>query len=123
MCTLMLAIKPEYLQRILDGTKKYEFRKRIPKEKVSKLVFYCTAPTQKIVAWADVLGVISAPPAEIWERTSEVAGISAEKYNEYFEGCERAYAYRLGNVCRFDAPKSLREFGLTAPPQSFAYVG
>lgn len=39
MCTLVLSIKPEYLQRILDGTKKYEFRKRIPKEKVSKLVF------------------------------------------------------------------------------------
>lgn len=123
MCTLVLSIKPEYLQRILDGTKKYEFRKRIPKEKVSKLVFYCTAPTQQIVAWANVLDIISASPAEIWKQTSEVAGISAEKYNEYFEGCERAYAYRLGNVCQYDAPKSLEDFDLTAPPQSFVYVG
>ncbi len=118
----MLSIKPEYLQRILNGTKEYEFRMTIPKEDVSKIVFYCTAPTRKVIAWADVLGVISASPAKIWKRTCTSAGISAEKFNEYFDGCQCAYAYRLGNVHRYKPPKSLEDFGLTAPPQSFAYV-
>ena len=122
MRTVILSIKPEYLQRILDGTKKFEFRRTVPKKEVSKIVFYCTAPTKKVVAWADVLGIISAPPAKMWKRTSTAAGISAEKFNEYFEGCECAYAYQLGKVHRYRTPKSLEDFGLTAPPQSFAYV-
>ena len=122
MRTVMLSIKPEYLQRILDGTKRFEFRRTIPKEDVSKIVFYCTAPTKMVVAWADVLGIIAASPAKIWKRTSTAAGISVEKFNEYFEGCECAYAYQLGKVHRYRTPKSLKDFGLAAPPQSFAYV-
>ncbi len=122
MRTVILSIKPEYLQRILDGTKRFEFRRTIPKEEVSKIVFYCTAPTKMVVAWADVLRIISAPPAKMWKRTSMAAGISVEKFDEYFEGCECAYAYQLGKVHRYRTAKSLKDFDLAAPPQSFAYV-
>ena len=122
MRTVMLSIKPEYLQRILNGTKKFEFRRTIPRENVSKIVFYCTAPTKKVVAWAEVSKIISGSPAKMWKRTRTAAGISAENFDEYFENCECAYAYQLGKVHRYRMPKSLEDFGLTAPPQSFAYV-
>ena len=36
MSTILLSIKPEYAKKIIDGTKKYEFRKRLAKHPVTK---------------------------------------------------------------------------------------
>lgn len=67
MCTTMLSIKPEYIRRILKGTKKYEFRKIISRKEVSRIVLYCKIPTKKVVGWVDVLGVISGSPKNAWK--------------------------------------------------------
>ena len=39
MATILLSIKPEYVERIFNGSKKYEFRKHLPQEKVDKINF------------------------------------------------------------------------------------
>jgi len=48
--TVLLSIKPEFADKIFDGTKKYEFRRRIfKKEGVKKVIVYVTSPVQKII--------------------------------------------------------------------------
>ena len=37
MATILLSIKPEYVERIFNGSKKYEFRKYLTQEKVEKI--------------------------------------------------------------------------------------
>lgn len=118
----MLSIHPEYMERILDGTKQFEFRKRIPKEKVCRIVFYVTAPEHKVVGFAEVLDTITDTPDNIWEQTHPHGGISREKYDRYFDGCEKAHAHCLGEVTRFTSPRHLEEFGQTTAPQSFVYL-
>ena len=122
MKALLLPIKPEYVERILCGTKKYEYRKRLAKEKTDVIYIYSTAPEMKVVASVEVLGSISASPTALWEQTKKVAGISRAKYREYFRGCKTAHAYKLGAVRVFSKVKTLSEFGINAAPQSFAYV-
>ena len=122
MKAILLAIKPEYVERILAGTKKYEYRKRLARNKSSILLVYSTSPIMKIVARVEIRGTISAAPSTLWEQTKSNAGISRKKYREYFHGCKTAYAYELGKVERFNPPHDLSDYNIMIAPQSFSYV-
>ena len=122
MCTILLSIKPEYTNRILEGSKKFEFRRSIAKRKVDRILIYSTAPEMKVVAMVEVLGVEQDSPKNLWQKTHANAGISRPKFMDYFANRSVAYAYRLGALQKFDEPKTLAEYGITAAPQSFMYV-
>ena len=122
MKDIILSIKPEYVQKIIDGTKKYEYRRRIAKENIRYIYIYSTYPVMKVVAKVEVTRVLSASPSSLWEKTKSMAGISREKYREYFKGCKIAYAYELKKVIAFDEPKELAEYNVTFVPQSFVYL-
>lgn len=119
---ILLSINPEYVERILAGSKKYEFRKRLANRTVDKILIYSTAPIMKVVGEVQIVETMSASPTALWECTKKSAGISRDKYRKYFKGCKVAYAYRLGQVVRYNPPKELSEFNISLPPQSFMYL-
>ena len=122
MSEILLSIKPEYVERILQKKKTYEFRKRLPACNVDVIHIYCTYPVMKVVAKVRVTEVLKASPTSLWEKTKHCAGISRSNYRQYFRGCKIAYAFSLGELTVFDSPKDINEYGLSAPPQSFVYV-
>lgn len=122
MRTILLSIKPEYSSRIFEGTKKYEFRKHLAKKKVNKIIVYSSYPEQHIIGEVEVIDMLSLKPTPLWEATKNKAGISRAKFRAYFKGCENAYAYKLGKFKKYDKPKTLFEFGIKHPPQSFLYI-
>ncbi|MBD9047440.1 MAG: ASCH domain-containing protein [Ruminococcus sp.] len=122
MSTILLSIKPEYSSRIFKGTKKYEFRKHLAKKNVNKIIVYSSYPEQRIIGEVEVIDILSLKPTPLWEATKNEAGISRAKFRAYFKGCENAYAYKLGKFKKYDTPKTLIEFGIKHPPQSFLYI-
>lgn len=122
MSKIILAIKPEYVNRILKEEKRFEFRKRIPKLPVDTLFVYCTHPVMKVVASVEVLGIISGSPTAVWEQTKHAAGISRTHYRNYFHRSAVAYAFSLGEVKQFDEPVDITFYGLESAPQSFVYL-
>ena len=122
MKALILPIKPVYANRIINGTKKFEFRRRLAKRHIEKIFIYCTFPSKKIVASVKVLNKISDTPSALWIKTKHSAGISKVEYNKYFSGCKIANAYELGEVEIFSNHMDLTDFGISATPQSYIYV-
>lgn len=122
MCTILLSIKPEYTNRILVGTKKFEFRRNVAKRHVDRILIYSTFPEMKVVASVAVLGVLKETPQNLWKKTKDFSGISHDKYMEYFSKKEFAYAYQLGEVKKFKKAKDLSEYGISVAPQSFVYI-
>lgn len=122
MCKILLSINPEYSSKILNGTKKFEYRRQIAKKIVDEIIIYSTSPEMKIVGSVKVMGVIKGTPAELWEKTEKYAGICRENYFSYFEGKETAYAYKLDDVNLFSPPKSLEDYNIKTAPQSFIYL-
>lgn len=122
MPAMLLSIKPEYAKAILEGKKKYEFRKRKCKASVSKIIFYSTAPESRVVGEAKIEDIIEGDPSEIWEQTKDAAGIAKDKYCKYYHGYNKAVAYKLKNVIIYDPPKELSDYGVDHVPQSFIYV-
>lgn len=122
MSKILLAIKPEYVARIFNQTKLYEFRKKIPQKPVNTVVVYATEPEHSIVGEFEVKEVLTMKPTPLWEMTKDSAGITRAKYRQYFHGCKMAYAYRIGTIILYEKPKSFEELGIKQPPQSFVYL-
>ena len=122
MCTILLSINPEYSERILQGVKKYEYRRQIAKKNVDEILIYSTTPEMKVVGSVEVTGVLAKSPETLWNETKSEAGICREKFFQYFNGKEIAYAYQLGAVCQFNPPKTLSDYQIITAPQSFMYL-
>ncbi len=122
MKRILLSINPEHVENILNGTKKYEFRKVKCKKAVNEIVIYSTAPVMKVVASVSVKKVIEGEPEKVWDITKDGAGIEKSHFDKYYEKSSCAVAYKLGKVKKFDVPVSLEEYGITRPPQSFMYL-
>lgn len=121
--TLLISIKPELVERIVCGEKKYEYRKSFPPITVKKLVIYSTFPVQKVVAVAEVLAMRENTPWAIWEGTKDGAGVSEEMYYEYFSGRPKAFAFKLGKIDVITPPVNLKDVDKTlSPPQSYTIL-
>lgn len=120
--TALFSIRPEYVEKIFNGIKKFEYRKQPNRIPISKILIYETAPIMKIVGEAEVEKVLVDTPEVIWEKTKEYSGISKEFYFQYYRGRYAAVAYQLKNVIKYDIPKELSDFGIKRAPQSFCYL-
>ena len=118
----LFSIRPEYVEQIFNGTKKFEYRKQTSRFPISKILIYETTPIMKIVGEAEVEEVLVDTPEMIWEKTKEYSGINKKFYDQYFRKRDTAVAYHLKNVIKYDIPKELSDFGIKRAPQSFCYL-
>ena len=119
---MLLSINPPHVENILNGTKRYEFRKVRSRRQVNRILIYSTAPVGMIVGEVEVVATLQGSPEEVWGLTAEFAGVTREFFDEYFQGRDTAVAYELGGVEVYIQPKSLLELGVVNAPQSFTYV-
>jgi predicted transcriptional regulator len=121
---VLLSIKPEYAEKILEGEKHFEFRKAVFKNpSVKTVVLYATKPVGKVVGEFDIEEVLSERPSTLWALTSGAAGISRRFFNQYFEGRKTGYAIKVRKARRYREPLdlcSVIENGVA--PQSFRYL-
>ena len=122
MSKMLLSIKPEYVDKIVSGKKKYEFRKFHCREGIDTIVIYATAPIKRVVGEVALLDIIEGNVEHVWHKTKDFGGILEKDYKAYYEGRTVAIAYKLGKVTLYDKPVGLKDLGLNYVPQSFAYI-
>ena len=122
MCAILLSINPNHVENILNGTKRYEFRKKACKKHVDKILIYSTTPIMKVVGEAEVEDVLVGNPEAIWKKTKAKSGIDKIFFDRYYENRNQAVAYKLKNVIKYGEPKELKDYGVNSAPQSFQYI-
>ena len=123
MCTILMPINPQYVDEILAGRKKYEYRKiKAKRQNIDKMIIYSTSPIMKVVAEVDIREVLEETPEKLWEMTKDESGITKDFYNKYYKNRNIAVAYKLGKIKIYNKPKSLDDIGITYVPQSFVYL-
>ncbi len=122
MSRILLSINPEHVEKIIDGSKEYEYRKIRCKREVDGILIYETFPVCRIVAEAEIEKIIEDTPKSIWNKTKAKSGISSEFFFSYYRDREKAIAYKLTNLKKYSTPKKLEEIGVKSAPQSFVYV-
>lgn len=119
---ILMSIKPEYANKIFSGIKRYEFRKRIPKQPFERVYVYSSSPVKKIIGFFDVDYVVQGEPNELWGETLKFAGIDALAYKKYFSNSVIGYAIHVSATKLFDIPVDpYLEFHGFKAPQSFMY--
>ena len=125
---LLLSIRPNYADRILDGSKKVEFRRRHPRqiELGTRMLIYASSPVRALIGTAVVVEVVEASPEEAWDEYQGVGGIGHEQFNAYYEDCDRAIVIRLSKPVRLAKAIPLDDLRTKwpgfHPPQQFAYM-
>lgn len=120
----LISIRPCFVEKILSGEKRLEFRRSWAAEPVDVLVIYSSSPTQMIVATVNVVGVTEGSPTALWELAKEKGGgVTRQLIYDYFEGKKSGFAIEIADVLEFeqavDPKKLFKDF---VAPQSFRYL-
>lgn len=120
---VVLSIKPEFAYKIFEGTKKFEFRKSIFKNKnVKSIIVYASSPVQKVIGEFEIGKIYNDDLKILWKKTKKFSGISEEYFYRYFSDKDKGFAIQIKNKRKYRKAKCLKlDFNLS-PPQSFAYV-
>lgn len=119
----LMSIRPEFADAILSGDKSVEFRKRPVADDVSHVLIYATLPVGSLLGWFVVTGQSTTSPKDLWERFSSVAGISKDRFFDYYNQKELGTGIMVGTAEKFHEPLPLAKLGESVrPPQSFQYL-
>ena len=122
---ILLSIKQVYCDLILNGTKRFEFRKCLPNglRKGDEVAIYCTRPVSRVVAYFRIADIIQATRQRLWRQTRLAAGINYETFMRYFSVTKQASAIKIGKLYVLKTPLSLVQLRRNkTPPQSFLYL-
>ena len=120
----LISIKPKHTKNILAGVKTVELRRRpIHLPIGARLWIYSTLPIGQVVAAATIEDAFSDNPMAIWRRFGKASCISHDEFQEYFHGCNTAFAVKLTDVCFLDPSVTLAALKALVskfhPPQFF----
>lgn len=116
---VLLSIKPDWAEAILNNEKKWEYRKKLPKFSTPYTVLlYATSPKQKIVGEIVVDKIIRDTVETVINMTIEDTPHNSSQIREYFGDRIDAYAMRIKETTKYDKPVELNQH----PPMNFMYV-
>ncbi len=125
--SILISIKPEYVDLIFSGDKTVELRRVLPKNLPdnTEIIIYATSPTKCIVGKARIKNIEEQPLDKLWKKFGHRTGITLEYFKEYFKGKDRGYGLILDRIEKFSSPYplgSLRDTLNFSPPQSYMYT-
>ena len=108
---VVLSIKPQFANKIFDGTKKFEFRKTIFKnQNVTSVLVYASSPVQKVIGEFEIGEIFNFDLETLWDKTKEHSGITEDYFYEYFADRKRGFAIQIKNkkINVIFIPKSMK---------------
>lgn len=129
---LLISIKPEYAQKILDGEKTVELRKTRTRLKTGDIVLvYVSSPQQVIAGFFEVESIeifenISKEKKYFWEKVKHKAHIKEKDFNTYYKSASIGVAIFIKEVHKFNNTAELiklkQKIKNFTPPQSYRYL-
>lgn len=124
---VVLSVRPPYSDKIFEGKKTVELRRRFPVAAPRGTIayIYSTSPIRAMMGSTEIESVIKLPVGEIWKKFGRTAQITKSDFDDYFAGLKEGFALKIANARPFSRPIDLTElrdrFGFE-PPQSFLYA-
>lgn len=120
---VVLSIKPEFVKKIFDRSKRFEYRRVLFKnKKVTSVVVYASSPIQKVIGEFEIEEIFHADIDDLWSKTQKYSGISKDFFYDYFSNKEKGFAIKIKNEFKYENPKCLKADFNLSPPQSFVYL-
>ncbi len=121
---ILLSIKPEFVEKIVSGEKKFEFRKSLPKRKnITTVIVYSTMPVGKVIGEFKIKATHSHAPEFLWNKTKDSAGITKKFFDDYFSRKPLAHAFEIDYFISYEVPLNISDIIPSGiPPQTYCYI-
>ncbi len=129
---VLMSIKPTFAAFILNGSKKYEFRRRVFHDKsVTKVLIYASSPVQKVIGEFEIGKIWKDNPYLLYMRFGKRNNCSFFSmtdmdvwpfFRKYFWGRTIGYAIEVKSSTRYKHDRPLSAYGVKSPPRDFCYV-
>jgi predicted transcriptional regulator len=124
---VVFSIRPQYSEKIQDGRKTVELRRRFPVNVPTGTIalIYSTSPTRALTGIAEIERVTKSSPADIWQKFSRQTCVARADFESYFAGLDAGFAIKLRRARPLRRPidlAELRDRFSFEPPQSFLYA-
>lgn len=119
---VLLSIKPEFVEKIISGEKKFEYRRLIFKKDVKSVIIYASSSWKAVIGEFFVEDILTEDLDILWNLTKKYSGIDEEFFWKYFQGKEKGHAIKIGKLILYQKKLDLKkDFGIL-PPQSYVYI-
>ena len=118
---VLLSIKPNYANKILDWEKLFELRKFIPSKKFNTVVIYSSSPEKKIIWEFKVDWIIHEDLDKLWNIVKDKSCVNKKFYDEYFKWRTKWYAIKIKDPIRYKELLPITKY-CKRPPLSFMYI-
>jgi len=124
---VIFSIHPIHAEKILDGTKTVELRRRFAGRlrPGTLALIYSTSPTSALTGSARIQDVQRLAVPDLWKKHHSAACLQKTEFEDYFSGLHSGYAIVLTSPKPLPRPVGLPElrerFGFE-PPQSYQYL-
>lgn len=126
---IILSIHPKWVKLIYEGKKTLEWRKNTPNaDFIDKVFLYETAPVRKVTGffmydhYFSLVLTGEDKPRDGADVLLARGCVPLDDLKKYAGRKKEIFGWKICKVCKFDSPKSLEDFGLERPPQSWCYT-
>lgn len=124
---LLLSIKPQYVEKILDGQKTVELRKVKPQLEIGDFILvYESSPSKSLIGWFEIKEIICEKPKILWKKVKNDAGVTKKEFDTYYQKSDMGVAIRIEDRHTIKKPIPLHtvreKWTKFRPPQSFHYL-
>lgn len=124
---LLISIKPKYVEKIFNGIKTIELRRKLPNVKKGTIVLiYASSPTKAIIGLGVVDQVVSDHPQSLWRVVKYSAGVTRQEFDRYYEDASLGVGIHLSEISRLPKPFNLDQvrelWPKFHPPQGYHYL-
>lgn len=114
----IMAIKPEFYNKIKGKEKTVEYRKVAP-QGVDKILLYVSSPISKILGQIEIETIIKNNIEEIWDSTKDLGGINKDIFLNYCKNKATIYAIYIKSFTEFETPIFLKK---SQVPQNYYFL-
>ncbi|MCH4824435.1 ASCH domain-containing protein [Gramella lutea] len=126
---LLISVKPEFAEKIMNGEKTIELRKSAPK-KVSKdsyILIYVTSPVKELWGICRINNIIKEDPFTFWNNYGDKTGITETQFKDYYKTNQNAFGIELKDIRNFskysiELKQLKKAFPNFMPPQTYSYI-
>lgn len=121
---ILLSIKPQYVEKIISGEKRYEFRKNEFKRRdIDTIVVYSSGNVKKLVGEIKFKRILSDTPYKIWQKTHAQSGMTEDSFMRYYMNKDKAYAIVIDSFRPYKEPIDIiAKYPGVKAPQSYRYI-
>ena len=126
---LLISVKPEFAEKIMNGEKTIELRKSAPRKvnKESHILLYVTSPIKELWGICKINNILKDEPKAFWDNYGYKTGITETQFKQYYKTSRIAFGIELKEIRNFskysiELKQLKKAFPNFMPPQTYSYI-